>query len=93
MKSTSKLVLASLTLGVAALFTGCGDSMPSDAHALYKRNNQGFNAMGIVESSPESYQEVSQISSVAYSDQLAKRKNISGDNLSFFWGTFVYADY
>ncbi|WP_309396644.1 hypothetical protein [Cerasicoccus maritimus] len=93
MKSTSKLVLASATLGVAALFTGCGDSMPSDAHALYKRHNQGFNFLGIVDSSPESYQEVSKISAVAYSDELVDRKNISGDNLSLFWGTFVYADY
>ena len=93
MKSTSKLVLASFALGAAALFSGCADSVPSDAHALYQRNNQGFNFLGLVDYSPESYDHVAEYSASIHSDELFDRKNITGDNLSLFWGSFVYADY
>lgn len=92
MKSTSKLVLASLALAGAALMTGC-ENVPSDTDPLYSRNNQGFNALGIVDWSPESYEEIKEYSMVAHSDELVDRKNISGDNLSLFWGTIVFADY
>ncbi|MEO0794148.1 MAG: hypothetical protein AAFX93_03245 [Verrucomicrobiota bacterium] len=92
MKSTSKLVLATIALGIAALFTGC-DSVPSNSHELYSKNNQGFNALGIVDVSPDSYKHIGNESSVAYSNELAKRKNISGDNISLFWGAVVFADY
>ncbi|GHC07475.1 hypothetical protein [Cerasicoccus arenae] len=93
MKSTSKLVLATLALGAAALMSGCANSAPSGSDPLYSRNNQGFNALGIVDWSPASYEEVPIESAVLYSDTMLDRKNISGDNLSLFWGTFVYADY
>jgi len=92
MKSTSKLVLAALTLAGAALMTGC-ENVPSDSDPLYSRNNQGFNIAGIVDSSPDSYVDVAEYSNVIYSDELMKRKNISGDNVSLFWGTIVFADY
>lgn len=72
--------------------TGC-ENVPSDSDPLYSRNNQGFNALGIVNWSPESYQEIKQYSIAAHSDELVDRKNISGDNLSLFWGTIVFADY
>lgn len=92
MKSTSKLVLATLAFGAIALTTGC-EVVPSDTDPLYSRNNQGFNALGLVDWSPASYQEVAQESAVMYTDQAMDRKNITGNNLSLFWGTFVIADY
>ena len=95
MNSSAKLALASVALMSAAAFSGCSTQSPNEySHELYKKNNEGFNAMGIVDWSPNSYQEVSDTAVlVANTDEITKAKNITGDNLSLFWGTFVLADY
>ncbi len=92
MKSTSKLVLTSLVLGAAALMTGC-ESVPSGTDPLYSRNNQGFNAAGLVDWSPESYEKINAVSNDIHTNDIYDRKDISGDNLSLFWGSLVIADY
>ncbi|MGE9295559.1 MAG: hypothetical protein ACQKBV_04655 [Puniceicoccales bacterium] len=92
MKSTSKLVIATAALGAAALITGCSSSSDS-THELYSEHNQGFNALGIVDWSPASYEHVPEYSMTMHSDEALDHKNISGDNLSLFWGTIVFADY
>lgn len=91
MKSTSKIVVASAALG-AALFTGC-NNVPDDVHPLYAKHNQGYNALGLVERTPESYEHVSEYSAALYTDESLNEKNITGDHFSLFWGTIVIADY
>lgn len=90
MKSSAKLALASVALIASVAFTGCSSS---NSHDLYTKHNEGFNALGIVKWSPSGYNEIENSSDVFYSDELVNRKNISGDNLSLFWGALVYADY
>jgi len=91
MKSTLKLVPVVAAIAGALLVTGCSSSKSS--HELYAKNNQGFNAAGFVDWSPASYQDVSENTDAVYTDELIKRKNISGDNLSLFWGALTIADY
>lgn len=90
-----RLTLLSLALGAATfIVTGCGErDFENDSTGLYAKNNQGYNLMGFVDYSPESYNRLSNTSDVVHSSELTKRKNVSGDNVTFLWGAFTYADY
>ncbi len=90
----SRLPLLSLALGVATFFVaGCNNSFEHDSTGLYAKNNRGTNILGIVDYSPASYKKISDTTLEVDSDELVKRKNISGDNVSLFWGGITYADY
>jgi len=91
MKPTPTLALAAIILG-ALLVTGCSNA-PSGTHALYRENNQGVNLAGLVDVSPAGYNEINPDAVTVHTDELMKRKNITGNNISFFWGAVVLADY
>lgn len=87
-----RLFALTLTLASLAVFSGCR-SHEQDPTGLYAKNNRGVNLLGIVDSSPASYQKVPSTTLDVHTDQLYKRKNISGDNVSFLWGAITVADY
>ncbi|WOO39324.1 hypothetical protein [Rubellicoccus peritrichatus] len=82
------------SIGLAAVFTGCSSShVENDTTGLYAKNNRGTNVLGIVDTSPASYKHIPEATDVIHSDELYKRKNISGNNVSLFWGAITFADY
>jgi len=92
MKLTRLLALLTCLMTLA-FFSGCTQKYQHDETGLYAKNNQGFNALGIVDSSPQSFRDVPNTTVEVQSDELVKRKNISGDNVSLLWGAINYADY
>ncbi|MGE9293204.1 MAG: hypothetical protein ACQKBW_06295 [Puniceicoccales bacterium] len=87
------LPLLPIAFGLAALFLAGCNSYEHDSTGLYAKNNRGTNVLGIVDTSPASYKKVSDTTLQVESDEVVKRKNISGDNVSLFWGAFTYTDY
>lgn len=81
-------------VGVVLFFTGCDSTnFEHDSTGLYAKNNQGTNVLGIVDTSPQSYKTIKPTTLELHTDELYKRKNISGDNVSLLWGAFTFADY
>ena len=93
MTQMMKLIASGALLASVAVFSGCGDSVPSNAHSLYKENNRSYNVLGIVTSDPESYVRVSEDSLVVRPGDGYVHKNISGDNVTLLWGLLTFADY
>lgn len=90
----TRLSLLTLALGIATLsFTGCKSAYEHDSTGLYAKNNRGTNILGIVDTTPSSYKEIGQTTDAVRTNELYKRKNISGDNVSLLWGAFTFADY
>lgn len=93
MTQMMKLIAGGAVLASAALFSGCGDSVPSNAHALYKENNRSYNVMGIVASAPESYKYVPTTTLDVRPGDFSVHRNITGDNTTVLWGLLTFADY
>ena len=75
-----------LTLAVAgALTSGCQHNEGMTRH------NKNF--LGIVEVHPASYEEVDSTTFAVSSNEIASRRDFSGDNVSLLWGLVTYTDY
>lgn len=96
MKNSLRLSALLASLFLIAAFSGCVHDnnryYVPDAD-LYERTMPGSNAAGIVNSSPYGWKELKETSLVVRSDELQKRRNVSGDNTTLLWGLFTYADY
>lgn len=93
MTQMMKLIAGGVLLASAAVLSGCGDSVPSNAHALYKENNRSYNVLGIYASYPESYKDVPSTTLALRPGDASVHHNISGDNTSLLWGLVTFADY
>lgn len=93
MTQMMKLIASGALLATAVVFSGCGDSVPSNANALYHENNQSYNVLGLVTSSPASYDRLSDTSFNVRPGDGYVHKNITGDNTSILWGLLTFADY
>jgi hypothetical protein len=67
------------------------------ANGCAKQNNpysqKETNFLGIVKSSPGSFNLSSPTGSIVHTDDLISRKNFSGDEISLFWGLVKIQDY
>lgn len=93
MTQMMKLLAGCTLLASAAVFSGCGDSVPSNAHALYKENNRSYNVLGLYESAPASYKEVPSTTIAVRPGDLSVNRDASGDNTTVLWGLLTFADY
>lgn len=93
MTQKMKLIAGGVLLASAAVFSGCGDSVPSNANALYHENNRSYNALGLVASAPASYERVSPNTISIRPGQDYVHRDISGDNTTVLWGLMTFADY
>lgn len=93
MTQMMKLIASGALLASVAVFSGCGDSVPSNAHSLYKENNRSYNVLGIVTSNPGSYVAVKDTTLALRPGDGYVHKNISGDNTTLLWGLLTFADY
>lgn len=93
MTQMMKFIAGSALLASAVVLSGCGDSVPSNAHALYHENNRSYNVLGLVASDPGSYVKVSDTSITIRPGEDYVHRNISGDNTTILWGLFTFADY
>ncbi|MEM9226675.1 MAG: hypothetical protein AAGA45_01795 [Verrucomicrobiota bacterium] len=94
MKKSPASLIACIALLLASFLLGCTNT-PKDVHPAYTRNhyNKGFNVLGIVDYSPESYQKLNDGNGNVRTKELVKTTEPTGDNLSLLWGLVVLADY
>lgn len=93
MTQMMKLLVGCALLASAAVFSGCGDSVPSNANALYKENNRSYNILGLYESYPASYKEVSSTTLAVRPGDFSVNRDASGDNVALLFGLITFADY
>lgn len=93
MTQMMKLFVGGALLASAAVFSGCGDSVPSNAHALYKENNRAYNVLGLYASYPASYKEVKDTTLAVRPGDFSVDRDPSGNNTTVLFGLLTFADY
>ncbi|MDR2982763.1 MAG: hypothetical protein LBV12_11010 [Puniceicoccales bacterium] len=87
------LALCAAVTAITA-FSGCGTAYDTDNHGKSVQLEPSHNFFGIVKTSPGSFIPVENNSTVRLSsDEIYAGRDISGNNVSLFWGALTFTDY
>ncbi len=93
MKILRPLFLCSAAVAVSALFSACGQAYDTDYHGSSVSIEPSHNFLGIVKTTPDAYIPVNETTVRLRSSEIYAGRDISGNNVSLFWGLITYTDY
>lgn len=85
------LALTSFAAVSALALAGC--AYDTDHYGSSAQIEPSHNLLGIVTTSPDSYIYTGDNPLTISTSQLWARRDVSGDNVSFFWGAIAISDY
>lgn len=87
------LALSTAVIATAIAFSACGNTYDTDYHGQSVQIEPSHNFLGIIKTSPGSYLPGEQASGVVVNmDELVARRNVSGNQVSLFWGALTFTD-
>ncbi len=85
--------LSTAVIATAIAFSACGNTYDTDYHGQSVRIEPSHNFLGIVKTYPGSYLPGDNTSSVTVNmDELVARRDVTGNNVSLFWGALTFTD-
>lgn len=88
------LTLSAAAIAVAISFAACGTAYDTDNHGNSVHIEPSHNFFGLVKTSPGSYLPKDPNDGIVLSsDEIYAGRDISGNNVSLFWGAITFTDY
>ena len=87
------LALSTAVIAAAIAFSACGNTHDTDYHGQSVQIEPSHNFLGIIKTYPGSYLPGDTAAGVVVNmDELIARRDVSGTNVSLFWGALTLTD-
>ena len=94
MKFIKTLSVILISIAAFSLFSGCTYTNRNSPYAgAYERANKRAHILGIVELEKDSYEPPSPLTFAVRTNDIASRRNISGQKVTFLWDLLTITDY